>query len=339
MDQTTPKPHVIDRQTIVIKLPALLQERLLAFPFLHLMRDSFPDADLHFISPQNKIEMLYTLPFEGFWHPWDDDGVANVFEAHRFATTLKVHNVDIYISLGDSIQELSLGKFIGAKKIVGFAEGWKAWFATLPVKRPVGKHVTEEYLEIFQTLSNIRLPEKLRVLGKTLPPFFKDTPESPPYLAVDLYPFSPGKLDGFWSDYFSMFEGKRFALFFSQEEAKGALLAENFMERLPKANKYELVLNPNWIEVGKMLSNARGLVARSGASISYATYLGTDALAIYESGDPRLDAPFYNFANWQLLDVRDPTKGSVVGTEGAVKGKPTVDPVVLFEHTLQMFHF
>ena len=336
-DATT--PPVEKRQVIVIKLPALLQERLLSFPVLHLIREYFPNADLHFISPQHKIEMLYTLPFEGFWHPWDDDGIANVFESHRFATTLKIPAVDIYISLGDSLQELALGKFLSAKKIVGFAEGWKAWFTTLAVKRPTGHHVTEVYLELLRAMSNIRAPEKLRVMGRELPPFFKDNEESLPYLAVDLYPFSPGKLDSFWFEYFSLFDERRFALFFSHEEAKGGLLAESFVERLPKRNKYELFLNGNWIELGKMLANARGLVARSGASVTYATYLGTDALAIYDSGDPRLDAPFYNFANWQLLDLRDPTKGNTIGSASGFNSKATVDPVVLLEHTNQMFKF
>lgn len=339
MDQTPTKAVIERRQTIVIKLPSLMQERLLAFPVLHLIRDAFPDADLHFISPQHKIEMLYSLPFQGYWHPWDDDGVGNIFEAHRFATTLKVGAVDIYISFGNTVTELALGTFLSAKKKVGFADGWKAWFTNVPVKRPVGHHKSEEFFELFKTMSNIRIPEKLRVMGKSLPPFFKDNEDSLPYLAIDLYPFSPGKLDSFWFDYFSLFEGKRFALFFSQEEAKGGLLAESFIERLPKRNKYELFLNGNWIELGKMLSHARGLVARSGPSISYATYLGTSALAIYERGDPRLDAPFYNFANWQLLDVRDPTIGQTEQANGVLKAKAMVDPLVLFEHTNEVFRF
>ena len=170
-------------------------------------------------------------------------------------------------------------------------------------------------------------------------PFFKEGPDPKPYLAVDLYPFSPGKLDAFWDQYIELFDDRRFVFFFSKEEAKGALLAEHFVQRLPKRNKYDLFLNSNWIELGKMLAHSQGLVARSGPSITYATYLGIDALAIYEHGDPRLDAPFYNFANWQLLDVRDPSKGETPAPQGGIRGKSTVNPVVLFEQTNQMFKF
>lgn len=339
MDQAPAAPPVT-APTIAIKLPALLQDRLLAYPILHLIRDAYPDAHLHFISPTHKIEMLYTLPFEGYWHPWEDEGENNVFEAHRFANQLKIQGADIYISFGDSAKELALGVFLGAKKRVGFGEGWKAWFNTLSVKRPIGHHRTEEYLELYKALSNLRLPNQLRVMGRELPPFYKPTIDEPkPYLAVDLYPFSPGKLDDFWVEYFSLYEDKRFVLFFGDEEAKGGLLAEHFIQRLPSKNRYDLFLNPNWIELGKMLAHSQGLVARSGATVTYATYLGVDALAIYESGDPRLDAPFYNFANWQLMDVRDPTKGDRVQNDGVLKHKPTVNPYALFDMTNQMFRF
>lgn len=336
MDQTP----AASKTTIAIKLPSLLQERLAAFPVIHLLRDAFPNADLHFISPDHRIEILYSLPFEGFWHSWNDEEIKTPLDTHRLATTLRIPPIDLYISLGTSLRELTLGTFLGAKRRVGFAEGWRTIFTTLPVKRPVGHHITEEYFALYQALTNNRVPPKLKVMGREMLPFFKGGEEEKPYLAVDLYPFAPGKLDDFWVDYFSMFEDKRFVLFFSDEEAKGGLLAEGLINRLPKQNKYDLFLNSNWLELGKMLAHARGLVARSGASVSYATYLGTQTLAIYETGDPRKDAPFYNFADWRLMDLRDPTlSAATTPTISALKAKATVDPVMLFQLTSETFLF
>ena len=311
----------------------------MAFPVIHLIREAYPEADLHFICSEHKIEMLYALPFEGFWHPWKDDEMKSVLDAHRFAATHAFPPIDIYINLGDSLTDLALGTFLDAKKKVGFAEGWKRWFTTCAVNRPVGHHMSEEYYALFREFTNRRIPEKMQVRGKELPPFYKE--EEGPYLAVDLWPFSPGHLDEFWVDYFSLHEGKRFVLFFSEDEAKGGLLAEKFIQRLPPTNKYDLFLSPNWIELGKMLAHAKGLVARGGASISYATYLGTDALAIYETGEPRRDAPIPFYANWQLVDLRDPTKAvRAQPAEGNVlKPRAQVDPVALFEQTSSMFYF
>lgn len=311
---------------------------MLSFPMLHLIRDAYPEANLHFICPEHKIEMLYALPFEGFWHPWNEEEVESFMDAHRFAVNLTISAIDIYISLGDSLKEIALGYFLNAKKRVAFAEGWKRWFTTLAMKRPTGHHISEEYYALFREFTNRRIPEQMKVKGKELPPFYKE--EEGAYLAVDLWPFDPLKLDDFWFEYFSLHEGKRFVLFFSEEEAKGALLAERLIQRLPKTNKYDLFLNPNWIELGKMLSHAKGLVARAGASISYATYLGTDTLAIYETGEPRKDAPIPFFANWQLMDLRDPSIAT--GTPGPaplIKPRAQVSASALFNQTSQMFYF
>lgn len=309
----------------------------MAFPMVHLVREAYPDANLHFICPEHKIEMLYTLPFEGYWHPWSEREIKTILDVHRFTATHTFPEFEIFISLGASTNDLALGRMLGAKKRVGFSEGWKNWFTTTPVKRPVGHHLSEEYYALFKEFTNRRLPEKMQVKGKELPPYYAD--DETPFIAVDLYPFSPGKLDEFWQAYFSLHEGKRFVLFFSSEEAQGGLIAEKFIQRLPTTNRYDLFVNPNWIELGKMLSQAKGLVARSGAVVSYATYLGTDALVIYETGEPRRDAPLPFYANWQLMDLRDPTLSATPASKSVLKPKPQVDPVALFERTSQMFFF
>lgn len=327
-----------DRVTIAIKMPAPLQERILSFPMIHLLREAYPEADLHFICPEHKIEMLFALPFEGFWHPWKEDEVESFLDAHRYVANLNMPPVDIYLCLGDTLKELAVGTFLDAKKRIGFAEGWKRWFTTLAVKRPLGHHISEDFFYLFKEFTNRRIPDQMKVKGKELPPYYKE--DEGPYLAVDLWPFDQVKLDDFWFEYFSMHEGKRFILFSSQEEAKAGLLAERLIQRLPKTNKYELFLSPDWIDLGKMLAHAKGLVARAGASISYATYLGTDTLAIYETGEPRKDAPIPFYANWRLMDLRDPTIANTnqIKTE-VIKPRAQVDPVQLFQQTSEMFHF
>jgi ADP-heptose:LPS heptosyltransferase len=279
---------------------------------------------------------LYALPFEGFWHPWDEEEIRTPLGAHRFVTTLRIPSVDIYIALSDSLTDLCLGQFLRAPKRIAFAEGWKQWLTTIPVTRPVGQHLAEEYFAIYQALSNLRAPGQLRVQGRELPPYYPVNPDEPPYLAVDLWPFQPGNFDEFWADYFALFEGKRFVLFFGEEEAKGGLMVNHFVDRLPPRNRYDVFLSSDWIELGKMLTNARGLVCRAGATASYSTYLGTDALVIYENGDPKRDAPFYNYANWRLMDARPVP---VTGVPSGLRPKSGVDPVELFRLTLDTFRF
>ncbi len=315
----------------------------MCFPMVHLLRDAYPAADLHFICPKHHIEMLYALPFDGFWHEWVDEEVQTVLDVHRFAANLTLPKVDIYVALGDSLNDLVLGKFLNAKKRYGFGEGWKSWFLSRGVRRPVNHHYSEDFLYLYREFTNRRIPDDLKVKGKELPPFYKE--DEPPYLAVDLWPFGAGKLDDFWAEFFALHEGKRFVLFSSQEEAKAGLLAERLVARLPGTNRYDLFLSPNWIELGKMLAHAKGLVTRAGVSASYATYLGTDTLVIYETGEPRRDAPLPFFANWQLMDLRDPTliaapAAATTATESAaLKPRPMVSADQLFEVVSKMFYF
>ncbi len=51
---------------IAVKLPFDLQERVHTFPFLHALRDFYPDAEFHFITPKKNIEVLNLLPFTAF---------------------------------------------------------------------------------------------------------------------------------------------------------------------------------------------------------------------------------------------------------------------------------
>jgi ADP-heptose:LPS heptosyltransferase len=335
MDQTAAEKT--KRLIIVIKMPDPLLERLMSFPAIHLLRESFPEADFHFICSEYKIEMLYTLPFEGFWHPWKDDEIKSVLDVHRFVTFLNIGNVDIFISLGESLNEISLGKFLGAKKRVGFAEGWKKWFTTFSVKKPMGHHLSDSYLYLYKEFTNKKIPERLQIHSREMIPFFE---EETPFLAIDLYPFPAGRIDEFWINTINCFTEKKFVFFFSEEEGRGALLIDRFIEKLSTKNKYEFFTKSNLIDMGKMMAQAKGVVTRTPFIGSYATYLGTDALIIYETGEPRQDAPVPFYANWQIMDLRDPTlKQATPESASAMKAKPVVNSDELLRKIHQMFYF
>lgn len=325
------------RLNIVIKMPDPLLERMMAFPAVHLIREAYPDANLHFISSEHKIELLYSLPFEGYWHPWKNEEIKSILDVHRFVTFLAVGEVDIFISFGSSLNELSLGKFLGAQKRIGFSEGWKNWFLTLAIKKPSNLHLSEDYLYLFKEFTNRRIPETFKVKSREMLPYFQD---EQPFLAVDLWPFPPGKMDDFWIEFFNQFSEKKFVLFFSEDEAKAALFVERFVQKLSPKNTYEVFLKPNLIETGKMLAQAKGVVSRNPFVNSYATYLGTDALCIYESGEPRIDAPIPFFSNWQMMDLRDHSaQKPAAGEVQQLKPRPVIDPFAIYQQVIQMFYF
>lgn len=337
MDQTPTKED--KRVVIVIKMPDSLIERIMAFPAIHLIRDAYPEADIHFICSEYKIELLYALPFEGFWHSWNHEEIKSVLDVHRFVTQLTIPQVDIFISFSGTLNDLSLGTFLAAKKKVGFAEGWKRWFTTFPLKRPMGYHLSDDFLFLYREFTNRRIPEDLKVKSREMLNYY--TEEEKPFLAIDLSPFPLGGIDSFWVDFISLYDNKRFVFFFSEDEAKGALLTDRFIEKLPTTNRYDLFLKPNLIDQGKMLAQAKGTITRHPFTASYTTYLGTDVIVIYETGEPRRDAPIPFYANWQIMDLRDPTltRSDNAQKESVVRAKPSVSPQALYTQTQQMFYF
>ena len=53
---------------IVIKLSSDLKERILSFPVIHLIRDAFPEDDLHIICDVQFVEVLNALPIKAYYH-------------------------------------------------------------------------------------------------------------------------------------------------------------------------------------------------------------------------------------------------------------------------------
>ncbi|MBA2403139.1 MAG: hypothetical protein H0V66_00085, partial [Bdellovibrionales bacterium] len=139
-----------DVRVIAIKLPFDLQERILCFPLLHKIREKYPKAEIHFITPNKEIEVLNLLPFKAFYHEIDEDELNSVFDVHRYAVNVNIHNVDMFINLTNSFTDACLGIGLRAKKRVGFSDGWKTMVLTHKTHRLAGHHVTEDFFALYR---------------------------------------------------------------------------------------------------------------------------------------------------------------------------------------------
>ena len=64
---------------------------------------------------------------------------------------------------------------------------------------------------------------------------------------------------------------------------------------------------PTWIELGKMLAHARGVITYNGAGASVSAYVGSKTLILYDSEDPQTQGPFYFQADINLMAGNDAT--------------------------------
>ena len=293
-------------RVIAIKLPFDLQERILSFPLLHKIREKYPHAEIHFITPKKEIEVLNLLPFKAYYHEIDEDEITTVFDVHRFTVTAKIYNVDIYISLTNSFTDACIGLGLRAKKRVGFSDGWKTMVLTHKTHRLHGHHVTEDYFSLYRAMVEANVELKLKVISRELNPIILEW-DSLPYIAINLSPLRAAEIEEEMADLINSFEHQRIVLFASEDQEKIQLLMEPFLAKLNKKSTYINFIHKDWIELGKMIAFSRGVITFNGPVASLSAYVGARTVILYDSEDPQRYAPFYFQSEILIMGVNDPT--------------------------------
>lgn len=301
---------------IVVKLPFDLQERILCFPFLHLLNERYPDAELHLITPKKDIEVLNLLPFKAYYHEFDDGEITSVFDVHRFAVNAKIYKADIFFSLTNSFADACLGKAFKAPIRVGFSDGWNTVVLNQKTPRPRGHHFCEDTFALLKTHLGGELDKRMKIISRELPPVIEEW-DTLPYIAVNLSPIHHAAIEEDWIKLICHFENQRFVFFASEDQEKVQLLWEPFLERLPKTNLYVPFFLKSWIDVGKMLAFSKGVVTFNGPGASISAYVGARSLILYDTEDPQRTGPMYFLADFMMLTEKK--------TEGMMQPKPRFD--------------
>lgn len=323
-------------KVIAIKLPFDLQDRLLAFPFLHQIRERYKNAEIHFITPKHNIEVLNLLPFKAYYHEFDEDEIKTVFDVHPFTANAKIFNVDIFISLTNSFVDACLGLGLRAKKRLGFSDGWKTLILTHKTSRPRGHHVTEDYFALYRELIGADVNTKLKVMSRDLKPVITDW-DSLPYIAINLAPLRSATIEDELVELINYFENQRIILFASEDQEKFQLLLEPFLAKLSKKNIIIHFIYPSWIELGRMLAYARGVITFNGPLASLSAYVGSKTVVLYDSEDPQRHGPFYFLADSMILGVSDPTLVNSTPQVGLFKDRKRFDMAEVFAKAFDFF--
>ena len=329
------KPSESEVKVIAIKLPSDLQERILAFPFLHAISEFYPKATLNFITPKHNVEVLNLLPFKAYYHLYDEDDIQNPLDAHRFCANAQIYNVDLFISLTNSFSDACLGLGLRAKKRVGFSDNWKTLVLTDMINRPVGHHLVEDFLKLYELASKDTFNKRMRVTARDLLPIF--TEDETPYIAINLSPLRNAEIESEWIELISHFEGQKIVLFSSDEPVKAQLLMDAFMARLPVKNSYVNFIYRDWIELGRMLSYSQGVITYSGAIGSLAAYVRSKSIILYENEDPQRTGPFYFLTDVNIMGVNNPTLVNSSLDTGVLKERKTFNMEDVFVKACEFF--
>lgn len=323
-----------DPKVIAIKLPFDLQERILSFPFLHAISEIYPKADLHFITPKKEVEVLNLLPFKAYYHLFDEDEIRTVLDVHPYTANAAIYNVDLFVSLTNSLADAALGLGLRAKKRVGFSDDWKTLVLNHKTKRPVGHHYVEDTMTLLELATGKTENKRLRVSSRTLTKIIEgDTP----YIAVNLSPIRAGSLDDDWIELLSKFEGQRIILFVQEDQVQFKTLIPTFLNLLPKTNTYEVFFYKDWIELGRMLSFANGVITYSGPCGALAAYVGTRSLILYDVEDPQKTGPFYFLTDVAIMGVNNPTLINSVKSDKVLKDRAQFNMEEVYVKAIEFF--
>jgi ADP-heptose:LPS heptosyltransferase len=328
------KPSEPSEKVIAVKLPFDLQERILTFPFLHALREKYPEAELHFITPRKDIEILNLLPFEAYYHEFDEDEIENVFDVHRFCANAKIFNVDLFISLTNSFADACIGLGLRAKKRVGFSDRWKTLVLTHKTSRLSGHHVVEDYYRLYELLVGGAVSKHLKVMSRELTPIIPDVTD---YIAINLSPIREASIEEEWMELLGNYEGKNIVLFGSEDPEKIKLLMDTFIALLPKKNVYIPFYQKNWIELARMLAFAKGVITFAGPLGATAAYVGSRAILLYDREDAQRTGPFYFLADVLVLGVNDPSLVHSSKPSGSLQARKTFDMTEVFSRSVEFF--
>ncbi len=321
-------------KVIAIKLPLDLQERILSFPFLHALSDYYPKADLHLITPKNEVEVLNLLPFKAYYHLFDEDDIKSVFDVHPYTANAAIYNVDLFVSLTNSFPDACLGVGLRAPKRVGFSDNWKTLVFNQKTRRPVGHHVVEDQMILFELVTGNPVDKRLRVTSRALPKIILD---DTPYIALNLSPLRSGRIEDEWVELVSKFENQKIIFFASDEQVLVKMMIDSFMNLLPKKNTYEVFYYKDWIELGRMLSFANGVITYSGACGALSSYVGTRSIILYDSEDPQKTGPFYFLSDVAIMGVNNPALINSTRTDQVLRDRLKFNMEEVFFKAVEFF--
>lgn len=305
---------------LAVKLPKDLKARLLAFPFLQTLvkrlkvqiekNNQDPETEeetlqLHLLAEKEDLDALYLLPFQAFYHELEQEDMTTVFNAHRAVKNMKLDQVDVFVSLSESFVDASLGKSMGAIKRVGFSIGKNSLFLNQKVSLLKGRHVCDQYLEMFKPLLEKPPEEMPKAFSRNLEPYYSDWQENP-YIAVNLSA-KKDEVEGHWEEFFSLLEGVNIVLLCDQlpRESQKEILS-SYVQKLGHKNNYKIFELESNIDFAKMASHAQTFISMDSALVHVAAYCGGHIHYMFQKEDIQKTGPIHFLGEVKYFNLNEP---------------------------------
>lgn len=212
---------------ILIKLPLLESEIFLVFPFLTIVSEEFPKAEICIIVEHGDTLAFQFLPFKVkvFERPREKQ---SLMETHQYVANLhEIFNIDLYFDLENSFNSAFIGFNFRAKHRVGFEMGWNKHLLTHSYKieqfhKSKIELLSVKLLELYlnKYFHEVRIAQELHEKQKIekIEKLFNE-PEAPRFILIMLDNFSSVTREiEIWKNFFDSFEKQKFIVWSQNDE-------------------------------------------------------------------------------------------------------------------------
>lgn len=263
---------------ILVRAPEKEEDIILSFPFMHALKEEFPQDQINVIAPEGIHDLYGFLPFELAIHPFPikNNTLPGI---HHYAYNLHdVFNIDIYFDLIDDFKSAFMGFAFRSKIRMGSDEGMKRYLLTKRLPPKFYSSVDQKSLELLQAhtsndYSSLKvLGTEVSLLKGAMAPYllflvddFKGDENRRKLLKLFIESFESQKMI-FWNfeteDYEEMEIRQQFF----------ASLAENNLGR----NQFEFLKSANYKHLTQLLLAAKGVFTDESWKARLGAYFGVD---------------------------------------------------------------
>lgn len=301
---------------LAIKLPNDLKDRILSFPFLHVLikelkkqqkeLEEESELNIHLICDKEGIDILNLLPFDAFYHEIEKEDQKTVFSMHRAAGNLKFPNgVDTFISTTDSFIDASIGKTLKAKNKIGFGLGKTAFFLNKKVPFLNGRHKSEQIFQLMRGVVEGEISQIPNSVSRNLEPYLSDWNDKP-YTVINLS-LKNGAIFDEWKHFLELFQEKRFVLMCSDVDEKNEYLIDDFIKELAPVNEYIPFKSKSHIDFGKLISYCTCFITKNSYLMHLASYCGSHCFYLNQSEQMSITGPEFFIGQVRNFALSDPT--------------------------------
>ncbi len=316
---------------ILVRAPDDQESVILTFPFMHALREEFPNDQIHVIGSEEVWELYRFLPFELFLYPFPlrKNTLPGI---HHYAYNLHdVFNIDIYFDLIDDFKSAFMGFAFRAKERMGSDEGLKKYLLTKRLAPKFYSSCDKRAMDLLKTHTGKDYSEfkvfgsEIALLKGAINPYIliliddlKNDENKRKLLHLFLDSFERQKVI-FWN-----YENDDYL----EAEARQSFFS-SLVDHNPGNNDYEFLKSSNYKHLTQLLLASKGTFCDQSWKAQLGAYLGIDT---FYWGDKVLSpSPYFKFSPSTMIMKND--KVGMLSLEEA-KQFESIDSLVDYLHEL-----